>query len=262
MTNPNSIEHWFPILEAAGVPQPKTVIVRYPSDDMPSILDGKKPEHMEAFLDELKQAVKGIGPDAFLRNAFFSGKHSWNETCGGLKFSRKISLGQRIFNIIEMGECFMVMDAWPWDVWAVREFLPWPGDAFAFYSEQHGNMPVRREFRCFVRDGKIEDIFPYWPPDAFRRRRLDIATLESDWEDLPDAEAARLREISEPTDGEIREITDIVTTCGKALGGYWSVDVLDTTRGWFVTDCALGDSSWHWVNSGGFDRPLIRMLGS
>jgi hypothetical protein len=33
---------------------------------------------------------------------------------------------------------------------------------------------------------------------------------------------------------------------GCAVGGAWSVDILETKRGWFVTDMAEASKSFHW----------------
>jgi hypothetical protein len=33
---------------------------------------------------------------------------------------------------------------------------------------------------------------------------------------------------------------------GCAVGGAWSVDILETKRGWFVTDMAEAEKSFHW----------------
>ena len=53
---------------------------------------------------------------------------------------------------------------------AGREFLEldWTFRAF------HGKMPVSTEVRTFLRDGAIECMHPYWPPEAI-----------SDWAEPP-----------------------------------------------------------------------------
>ncbi len=38
----------------------------------------------------------------------------------------------------------------------------------------------------------------------------------------------------------------IVEAAGKALGGSWSADLLETERGWFLTDMAEAHKSFHW----------------
>jgi len=38
----------------------------------------------------------------------------------------------------------------------------------------------------------------------------------------------------------------LATQAGKAVGGAWSVDILETERGWYVTDMAEAHKSSHW----------------
>jgi hypothetical protein len=42
-----------------------------------------------------------------------------------------------------------------------------------------------------------------------------------------------------------RQLTDLANAAGRAVGGAWSIDVLETRRGWYVTDMAEAASSWH-----------------
>ncbi len=42
------------------------------------------------------------------------------------------------------------------------------------------------------------------------------------------------------------EIRSLASRAGAAIGGAWSVDILETTRGWFVTDMAEAHKSYHW----------------
>ena len=38
------------------------------------------------------------------------------------------------------------------------------------------------------------------------------------------------------------------------MGGHWSVDILETERGWYVTDMALAPRSWHWPHCKALDK--------
>jgi hypothetical protein len=42
-----------------------------------------------------------------------------------------------------------------------------------------------------------------------------------------------------------REVTDLANAAGRAVGGVWSIDLLETQRGWMVTDMAEAEKSWH-----------------
>ena len=43
-----------------------------------------------------------------------------------------------------------------------------------------------------------------------------------------------------------RALMEIAETASRVCGGSWSVDLLQTERGWFLTDMAEARSSYHW----------------
>jgi hypothetical protein len=42
-----------------------------------------------------------------------------------------------------------------------------------------------------------------------------------------------------------RKLTEYANSAGCAVGGAWSTDLLETRRGWMVTDMAEAHKSWH-----------------
>ena len=56
----SNLAHWFPILQAAGVPVPRTEIVTTKIDLGP-LLDGRIPEGYDDFCGELVEACRRIG---------------------------------------------------------------------------------------------------------------------------------------------------------------------------------------------------------
>lgn len=244
MDEKNCISWWLPRLEAAALPVPRTRIVRTDLNLMPWI-GGEPVDGADAFLKELHEAVQemavlGGGP-AFLRSGHFSGKHAWRRTCyiadGGEVTPEALQC--HVAEMMEVGECMSII-GFPWGVWAAREYLhPAPGDV-AFEASEFYDMPVRRELRVFVRDGRVECYHPYWPENAFRR-----ATPE---------QLEAVRRIREDADGQRSAALATARRAGEALAAgatrpddaWWSVDMLHTSRGWYVTDCALGSQSWHW----------------
>jgi hypothetical protein len=40
-------------------------------------------------------------------------------------------------------------------------------------------------------------------------------------------------------------LTELANAAGRAVGGVWSIDLLETRRGWMVTDMAEAHKSWH-----------------
>jgi len=47
---------------------------------------------------------------------------------------------------------------------------------------------------------------------------------------------------------ELSELHELASQAGKACGGQWSVDLLETDRGWYITDMAEA------VKSYGYDK--------
>lgn len=259
----NCLSYWFPKLAATGVPVPRTEIVRT-AVRLDKLLDGKTPDGYEGFLTALQDAANRIGsPPWFLRTGQGSGKHQWRDTA----FVRyRGELHGHIAALVEWS-CLVDFLGLPFDVWAVREMLPTrPIAVLPAYRD----FPLVREVRAFVKDGKVVCVHPYWPAGAVRegfgmRERHDD---ESDgplvdlvnppagpkvWKpgrfavpvdlDKIIAEGCRL-----PTylSGGWPELLEAVAAA-FAGDGAWSVDVLETDRGWYVTDMAEAYRSFHWA---------------
>jgi hypothetical protein len=223
----NCISHWFPILQKA-VPDriPKTIIIESP-EDLSKILDGQNPLTWDHFIAELKAAGEEVGYPCFLRSGHTSDKHSWEETC---HITKPEDFGQHVYNIVEFSECCGIIGL-PYNVFSVREWLNGPVIGVA---PRYCNMPVRREFRIFIRDGMINCGHPYWPTDALLIGGCNEETM------------AEVDAMNSLVSGDRAPLHALVSKVARVFDGYWSVDCLWTDRGWFVTDMALGKDSWHW----------------
>jgi hypothetical protein len=231
-----ALSYWFPLLHAAGIPVPKTTISLMPVAAQQCIwagMDGKEgdePAALPAFIEHLKLMAQQVGGyPCFLRTDHTSGKHSWDRTC----FVKSADdLLNHVFALAEHSElCDMI--GLPWDTWVVREYLPIIPIA---HCPRYINMPVCREFRFFVDDGAIRCVHPYWPIEALE---------EGDAQADADVDAIYAELSKAPAD--ILEISALACQAGAAVGGSWSIDILETERGWFVTDMAEAHKSFHWV---------------
>jgi hypothetical protein len=234
MSNPQidktALSYWFPKIEAAGVPVPKTTLVHMPKEAHMCVAQGlwgetPTPECAAAYSDfiaKLSEAVLATGLPCFLRTDHTSNKHSWDKACYVTDIEK---LKHHVFEIAEFSECCDLIGL-PYSVWAVREFLPTKPHGTC---PRYGNMPVCREFRFFVDDGVVRCAHPYWPRHALEDG--DWTGSDSDFDLL----CARPH-----------ELTDLAIAAGKAVGGSWSIDVLETKRGWYVTDMAEAHKSFHW----------------
>lgn len=228
MTDKTCLSYWFPILAAGGVPVPRTEIVRVDfASELWGIVDGEKPACAPVLWQMIHDAATRIGDyPVFLRTGHTSNKHNWTRTCF---LDAKASIPSRVYNLVEFS-CLADMCGLPIDVWVVREMLPvQPVAVCPFYR----NMPVVREVRAFIGDGKIHGWHPYWPGDALQqgmRETLSPSVVE------------HVHNIDYPA---VRPIIASVAELFKD-DIPMSVDVLETDRGWFVTDMADAARSFRW----------------
>lgn len=224
-----NLAYWFPKLEAAGLPVPRTMLLPMPREAFVAIYKQFDGEPMgggaEPFFVALRAAADAIGYPAFLRTGHTSAKHEWENTCYVADGNK---IASHVTRIIHYGE-LMTLQGLPCGDWAVREFLPTTPIAIA---PRFDNMPVCREFRFFVDGGAVKCWHPYWPVEALEQGAVENAQAVFDQLNAREGEEDALRELA--------------SKAGAAIGGAWSVDILDTKRGWFITDMAEAEKSYHW----------------
>lgn len=230
---------WFPKIERAGLPVPKTAILRATKEEVGdlgrAVLDGD-PLGVDGgvFISKLEVATEPFEFPLFLRTGQTSGKHSWERTCC---VRVREAMIYHVAELIEFSECVDALGL-DWRVWVVRELLPTQPVTIAYQG-----MPVCREFRLFVDGPEIQCCHPYWPLEALRDGRP--RTLEG--HPLDDEAVEDLAHgLWELDDRDCEIVMGLASRAGKACGGAWSVDVLETARGWYVTDMAAAELSWHW----------------
>jgi len=259
MTDKNSISYWLPLLQTAGVKTPKTILV-YTDIDFTGYMDGRASAEQTArlglFCDELQRAALKLGGfPVFLRTGHTSDKHSWYKTC--LLF-RIEDIASHVLALAEFSYLADMMGL-PTDVWAMRELLP----TEPIFTLRHG-MPVNKERRYFVRDGKVICHHPYWPQDAVQEHFVVKKSLKlnlnapikrappcHDWK-------KKLAAANAETDAEIAELMTLSTRVSRVVPGAWSVDWLWTKNGWYCIDMALAAESFHWpgcAQAGTFGEP-------
>lgn len=222
--NTNCLSYWFPLIQSAGLPVPETIILRIPE----SALDwacGDSQEAPRELIVQVADAAQRVGYPAFIRTGQTSEKHSWKDSCF------LASPEQIASHVRELGEFSMMCDMFglPFDVLAVRRMLPTSPAFIAF-----NGMPIVREFRFFVRDGIVEHIQPYWPPNA-----IDGNTEHEGWREVLDS-------MNIITEAERETLSALSVKANSAVPGFWSIDWLETKDGWFLTDMAEGDRSFRW----------------
>lgn len=220
--NKNCLSYWFPKLKEANLPVPKTTILEMSDKDLEDIYEIFKLGMANiTFFREAEKAALEIGFPVFLRSGLTSAKHDWSTTC----FTCTIpDVKEHIINIIYFSACVGIPGT---RIIAVREMLPI--QPVGICLNYHG-MPVNREFRYFVKDGKIICKHPYWPKESLDKGKCLIT--DKQYEDL----------CKFPNE----EVDNLAIEASKVVDGYWSVDLLETVDGWFITDMAKGEDSFHW----------------
>ena len=220
--NVNCLSYWWPLI-APLVPTPRTEIVQ--SEDLSPILDGEIPVGWGEFLASMNVARGKIGGDCFLRTGQGAGKHNWSKTCF---LPETANIARHVAELVEWSALVDIIGL-PANVWCVREMLP--TTPIGVCPDYEG-MPVCREFRFFAEGGAVKCWHPYWPLDAINEGGL-AGDFQFGWYE----EFCRL------DDPEPKRLAEIVS---RAVPGAWSVDILETKCGWFVTDMAEASRSFHW----------------
>lgn len=219
------LSYWFPLLQAAGLPVPRTIMVSMSHEafrDVFRVFDGEDMRgDAEPFFQELKKAADEIGYPCFLRTGQTSAKHSWDRSCF---LPSADAIKSHVVEIIEYSECVDIrgLDC---TVWAAREILPTKplGVCPDFF-----NMPLCRECRFFVKEGEVRCWHPYWIKEAIEQGGADVALYDA----LASTEA-------------YEQAFTLAHKAARAINGAWSIDVLDTERGWYITDMAEAHKSFH-----------------
>lgn len=224
------LSRWYPLIEDI-VPTPKTWFIKS-EVDLRELWDCMTPEGFNGLVLAIQHLAELIGTPCFLRSGMTSNKHDWKNSCY-LPNAEYETVVNHVSNIVE----FAGMADLPMDVWVVRELLPTFSEFTAFY----GNMPITRERRYFIKDGKILCHHPYWRAIAIEGQGPSV----SDWFE-------RLSALNYEGDGqgddckEIIELTKLSEKVASVIEGFWSVDWLYTKNGWYLIDMAVGESSYHW----------------
>jgi hypothetical protein len=121
---------------------------------------------------------------------------------------------------------------------------------------RYGGMPLVREYRAFVEGGQILCTHPYWPKKSIFEGLAEPEKGQPDYR-LSETETLFFQMNQQGLPPEAQQLLQSVA--GVFAGdGAWSVDVLETQRGWFVTDMAEAARSYHWDGCPMIERFQLR----
>ncbi len=226
MQQDSSMLNWFPKIKDV-LPVPKTEILPLNNDEfgeLIGLLDGNP------ILPELRTKIANsaakIGYPLFMRTDQGSAKHDYENSCH--LTSEKDLLGHLACLI----EWHLMRDLWPQAI-VFRELLQLHAPFKAF-----DGLPIAKERRYFVDEGKVMCHHPYWPEGAIQPGR-SIKNLMPGWQ-------KKLAEINQEDEGEISCLTRMAEDFNECVPGFYSVDFALTGIGkWYMIDAARGELSYH-----------------
>jgi hypothetical protein len=237
MKKSSSLGYWYPILLEMGVNTPQTIAIdtnKYDPNCEKALrkvfwmeeLSEEDKRSIGSFMATMKQLGRRIGYPLFLRTGHTSYKHEWLDTC---YVQNEEVLPQHIQNIAEHGFMANMQGGWPANIWVLRRLIETEPIFKAF-----NGFPVTKEFRVFIRDGKLECIHPYWPEESIKSH-----TDDPDWR-------MKLKTMNKLSNHDTDEIVKMSNAIAQKFEGWWSLDWLKGKDGkWYAIDMAIGEDSYH-----------------
>jgi len=239
------LAYWFPLLNAAGVPVPRTLVHCTGAD---AVAGQAGADAVANLLRESFRTLADRGHDkpapVFLRTGHTAGKFRYKETC---LVTREADLADHVAALAAYSRAAGLPLGW----WALREVLDADGGQGGL--GRYGGWPLATEVRAWVSLGRAWCLHPYHTPagimagldDAqagavLRRGEILPGTTVVDMMVVScgAVSADGVLELSRVVDAAARALPDLhpdeAPRRGDPLG--WAVDVMHTTRGWVVID--------------------------
>jgi len=226
--DPNSALVWFPPIERAGLPVPRTEFVEYDPYSLFPLLDGQPIGDFP--MGKLEEACGRVGYPCFLRTDLASAKH---EGLGSFKVTGPDDLPRAVFSTFE-SNC--LKDLAPFTrAFMVREWIGIPAAFTAF-----GGLAIGVEWRFFAGQDGVRCHHFYWPAEAFRYS-FERGGGPADWQERLD----HLR--TEPSPATLGRLEEMALDAVRAVGAHeWSIDfALDDAGRYWLIDMARAETSWH-----------------
>ena len=226
MQQDSSMLNWYPKIKDI-LPVPRTVILEITTEEawqIVALLD----ETMitDKLFEKIKENAAKIGYPLFMRTDQGSAKHDYENSCHVA--SEKELLG----HLACLFEWHLMRDLWPQAI-VFRELLPLYAPFKAF-----DGLPIARERRYFVDEGKVLCHHPYWPEGAIQTGRA-TKSLVPGWQ-------KKLAEINQEDYLEVACLTRMAEDFNECVPGFYSVDFAQTEIGkWYMIDAARGELSYH-----------------
>lgn len=222
----SSMSIWYPKLVDLDIPQIKTEIIKVGNDILSAwIRKGK--ELPDKYKQTFEEQLNIFGTPLFLRTDQASMKHSWNDTC---YIETKDDFENNLRKLLEEHEMNNMAGELQYDDIVFRELL----DLETSFTCFGNGFPVNKEVRCFIKDGKIQDIRNYWVKDAIAQGN----PVDVDW-------VIKLENLKALSTKDFDELHRQLNEVCKVFPEYWSVDFAKAKDGtWYLIDMARGEVSF------------------
>jgi hypothetical protein len=135
-------------------------------------------------------------------------------------------------NLACLFEWHLMVGLWPKAI-VFRELLP----LYAGFKAFRG-LPIAKERRYFVDEGKVVCHHPYWPEGAIEWGG-NYSALPVGWQE-------RLAGLNFESEWEVPLLTHMAEAFSKVVPGFYSVDFAQKADGqWVMIDAARGELSYH-----------------
>ncbi len=229
--NKDSLLFWYPLIQDLLIPQPKTsmrTLSEREKSQFGNWIEGQPSKEITHVLRDLRAIIQKYGYPVFIRTDLASGKHSYKDSCF---IPSEDKLKHNLAEVIEFNYCADIMGL-PFEAIIVREFIELEAPFKAFW----GNLPIAKERRLFIKEGKIDGYYPYWPEDAIKPD--DEGFLPDNWKE-------QLESLNKIDSRERKTLTKYAMLVAELLEGYWLVDFAKSKNGeWILIDMATGERSW------------------
>jgi len=230
MINHNSLIYWYPeVSKLFKTPATKYLYLPNMVKWLDQGLSNETIKKIDAFLQHQYPI--------FLRTDLTSAKHNYDESC---IVNNEKELAKKIYNTLDFN---FSVDLYP-EYLVFRQYL----DVYSTFKA-FNSLPIGRELRFFINDGKVECIHRYWVKEVFTTDRWAIRTIPKNWEELwddlyniPQSELIRLK-------GEIESnfpssLKNLSWSMDFAYARPYSIKE-DYAYHWYLIDMGIAEDSYH-----------------
>ena len=233
----SSMLYWWPKIKDLDIPQPKTEFVNVDTNEILEVLNHRQDTIPQE--KEIKKIADSFNYPIFVRSDHLSDKHNWKDTC---YVPDSDSLMPHIYRIAEASLMMSMMGELGPNAVFVREFISFEMAGFTAFER----FPVSKEVRCFVRDGGLECVHPYWFDDAVNAANNTVKKIGTGEPISQEHWKKMLADMNMLTDYDTAEIKRCAGIAANEFDGYWSADLAKGIDGkWYMIDMARGEVSFH-----------------